>query len=344
MQRQTKFANGHFPTKAETLSAQTPPSPPTSGLTTASRVHPTTFQPNPTMAPVLPPQTPAPHRPRVVVYHQTHYHNGNFISILPLLTEHTGISHVIIAALHLNTLPGHITLNDDPVDAPKHLRVWDESRQLQAKGVKVLGMLGGAAPGTFDKLDRDLATFKAYYEPLRDKIKLAGLDGLDLDVEEPMSLPGIVRLISYLKIDFGPNFIITLAPVASALLGLKHLSGFSYLDLEKAMGHHISFYNTQFYNNWGSMASPLNYEAILTMGWPAEKVVAGVLTNKGNGHGWVEEEQLADTVTTLLEKHANFGGVMGWEYFNSVWANEEGEAPWAWAGFMGAILGSGVEE
>ena len=88
---------------------------------------------------------------------------------------------------------------------------------MQDIGVKVLGMLGGAAQGSFQRLDRSGGEFEAYYVPLRDMIRRHNLDGLDLDVEEPMSLNGIIRLIDRLKTDFGPEFLITLAPVATAL-------------------------------------------------------------------------------------------------------------------------------
>lgn len=56
--------------------------------------------------------------------------------------------------------------------------------------MKVLGMLGGAAKGSFTRLDLDDVTFEQYYLPLAALIRERNLDGLDLDVEEPMSLGG----------------------------------------------------------------------------------------------------------------------------------------------------------
>ena len=116
---------------------------------------------------------------------------------------------------------------------------------LQSAGVKVLGMLGGAAKGSYKALDGNSISFYQYYEPLRQLIETTGLNGMDLDVEEDMSLAGIIRLIDQLKTDFGTDFIITLAPVATALQGKRHLSGFNYEDLEKAFGKKIAWYNTQ---------------------------------------------------------------------------------------------------
>jgi len=280
------------------------------------------------MPPLIPPP-PAPQPPRIVCYHQTHYHHGTYISLLPLLTEatsHIGPTHLIIAAIHLNARPGDITLNDDPPAHPKNDPLWAELAIFQDIGVKVLGMLGGAAPGSFTRLDGSDEVFEAFYAPLRDLVRERRFDGLDLDVEEEMSLAGMMRLIDRLKGDFGAGFLVTLAPVATALLGLPHLSGFDYEALEVMRGGSIECYHTQFYNNWGELGQ---YHAILERGWRAEKVVVGVLTNPGNGQGWVGFEELKRAVVGLREWYPGFGGVMGWEYFNSV-AGEEGR-PWEWA-------------
>ena len=207
--------------------------------------------------------------------------------------------------------------------------------------MKVLGMLGGAAAGSFRRLDGEDAEFERFYGPLRDMVRMYRLDGLDLDVEEEMSLEGIVRLVDRLKVDFGPEFLITLAPVATALQGRPHLSGFDYEALEVMRGGSIAWYNTQFYNNWGRLESFVDYDAILQRGWKAEKVVVGVLTNAGNGHGFVGWEELKRTVGALGMFYRGFGGVMGWEYFNSVGDGGEGR-PWEWAVGMREVLGTGA--
>lgn len=203
---------------------------------------------------------------------------------------------------------------------------------MQTIGVKVLGMLGGAAQGSFRRLDGSYEQFEAYYVPLRDMIRYHKLDGMDLDVEEEMSLGGIIGLIDRLKADFGSDFVITMAPVATALLGRPHLSGFDYEALEVMRGSSIAWYNTQFYNNWGRLESFIDYDAILRQGWKPEKVVVGVLTNPGLGHGYIEFENLKRTLAALTQFYPGFGGVMGWEYFNSR-PGDEG-APWEWAGHM----------
>ncbi|KAL9098495.1 MAG: hypothetical protein Q9187_009652 [Circinaria calcarea] len=277
---------------------------------------------------------------RVVCYWQTHHQDGKFVSILPLLGHRTGVTHVVVAAIHLNKPAGNITLNDDDYKDPKNIILWHEVQDLQGADVKVLGMLGGAALGSFTVLDGDTTSFRAYYEPLRQMIAWTGLDGLDLDVEEHMSLAGIIRLIDQLKTDFGSDFLITLAPVATALQGKDHLSGFDYADLEKAFGSKIAWYNTQFYCGWGTMENPDGYEEIMKRGWPAEKVVAGLVTNPANCKGWVGDKALRKTLSFLVKKYPGFGGVMGWEYFNSMTEETPEGKPWSWAQMMTDIMRS----
>ena len=170
---------------------------------------------------------PAPRLPRIICYQQTHFHHDQYISLLPLLTETTAVTHVVIAAIHLNATPGDITLNDTQYDVPRNAALWSEDAILQECGISVLGMLGGAAKGTLTRLDTDDdGLFDAYYLPLKEMLLATKLDGIDLDVEEPMSLDGIIRLIDRLRTDFGPEFLITMAPVATALQGKRHISGF----------------------------------------------------------------------------------------------------------------------
>jgi hypothetical protein len=105
------------------------------------------------MPPTPPKLLPVTQGPRLIVYHQTiHDHAGNYHSLLPLLTNHTGVTHIIVAAIHLNEGPGNITLNDHTPDDKRFEQLWGEVKWLQGSGVKILGMLGGAAKGSFERL------------------------------------------------------------------------------------------------------------------------------------------------------------------------------------------------
>jgi hypothetical protein len=58
------------------------------------------------------PPIPLAATPRIVVYHQTlHQQDGTSCSILPLITQPgIAVTHVVLAAIHLNDPPGNITL------------------------------------------------------------------------------------------------------------------------------------------------------------------------------------------------------------------------------------------
>ncbi|KAK3403086.1 glycoside hydrolase superfamily [Sordaria brevicollis] len=293
------------------------------------------------------PPLPHQHAPRLITYYQTHHTpSGEPISVLPFLQK-PGIhlTHLILAAIHINDDPNNLTLNDHLPSHERFTSLWAELRILQASGIKVLGMLGGAAKGSFTRLDvpnpesdvEGMARFETYYQPLKRLIQERGLDGLDLDVEEEMSLSGVIHLIDRLRKDFGPEFLITLAPVAAAMLNPRHnLSGFDYEALEVMRGKEIAWYNTQFYCGWGDCSNPVMYEMMIMKGWQPEKIVVGMITNPENGGGWVGWPALAGCLPLLVARHPRFGGVMGWEYFNSLPGARE--RPWEWAQVMTALL------
>ncbi|MCJ1397233.1 hypothetical protein MMC11_000425 [Xylographa trunciseda] len=298
------------------------------------------------MAPI-----PSPPTPRLIIYHQTHHTpTDTHVSLLPLLTQtQPRPTHIILAAIHLNDpqslsstsppLPP-LHLNNHPPSHQRFFPLWTEVALLQAAGISVLGMLGGAARGTFALLDGSDAQFETHYRPLQDFLRTHRLDGLDLDVEEPVSLGSVIRLIDRLRTDFGPRFLITLAPVAMALIvdqRIENYAEFSYEALEVMHGREIAWYNTQFYCGWGDMSNTAHYEMIIARGFPVEKIVVGVVTNPGNGAGWVPPEVLGHVLGSLRSRWRGFGGVMGWEYFNGLPGG--GGRPWEWVEWMGGVLG-----
>ncbi|KFY84924.1 hypothetical protein V500_08874, partial [Pseudogymnoascus sp. VKM F-4518 (FW-2643)] len=69
----------------------------------------------------------------------------------------------------------------------------------------------------------------------------------------------------------------------------------------------------------------------------------GVVTNGGNGAGFVEMGVLAETLMGVSEwLGSGWGGVMGWEYFNALPGGNE--SPWEWAEVVGGLLGSTREK
>ncbi|KAI1200440.1 glycoside hydrolase superfamily [Nemania serpens] len=273
---------------------------------------------------------------RVVIYYQTGLGTDTtHVSLLPLIQAEPAISvtHLLIAALHVIDDDSGLHLNDHPPDDPVFDLMWSEAAQLQAAGVKVMCMVGGAAIGSFQRLDGDDASFERYYAPLHNLIGSHNIQGLDLDVEENFSLDGVIRLIDRLKADFGSDFIITLAPVASALTeGGGNLSGFNYFDLEAQRGSSIAFYNAQFYFGWGYAGSASDYESIIDDGFTANRVVMGLLSSPDNGSGFIALNSEAPVLQELVTENGNFGGVANWEYFNSQPGGKA--APYQWASWM----------
>lgn len=73
-------------------------------------------------------------------------------------------------------------------------------------------------------------------------------------------------------------------------------------------------------------------------GWSPEKVVVGLVTNPANGSGFIPFDILATVLPLMVGQHRRFGGVMGWEYFNSLPGGRE--RPWMWAQWMTRMLGT----
>ncbi len=302
------------------------------------------------------PLSPSPSLPRLILYHQTtHDSTGRPISLLPLVTkQHIALTHLIVGALHVHA-NGTVHLNDHPPAHARFATLWNETRVLQSSssagkrggrgGVKILAMLGGAARGSFSASTLDAPAsapevFERAYRLLRDTVTTHRLDGVDLDVEEHMSQTGITRLVERLHADFGPGFVITLAPVASALVGGWNLSGFNYSLLERVVGRRIGFYNAQFYNGFGDMGGTGVFDRVVAGGWDPRRVVVGQLTHPGNGGGgYVRHEVLGRTVEVLRRRYGEIGGVAGWEYFNG--APGGVEEPWRWAEVMTRVLRPG---
>ncbi|KAF9460654.1 endo-beta-N-acetylglucosaminidase [Collybia nuda] len=281
---------------------------------------------------------------RVVVYYQTQYDTtlapnspfGHFVSPLPLIGL---ITHLILAAFHINIKPSPIplALNDFAPDHPQFNQMWEDIAEMRSKGVKIIGMLGGTAPGTYDGLVPG-DTFDTYYPILRDSIRKHRLHGIDLDVEQSVPLENIQFLINRFRSDFGHDFIITLSPVASALTEGYNLSGFDYIELERTMGTQIAWYNAQFYSGFGSIFPDQQYIDIVEFGLDPSRLVALTLTNPDLGQGYVDPDEVVQSVTALAEKYGyRFGGVAGWEYFISLPAAGR---PWEWAALMKITMSS----
>ncbi|KAE8448998.1 hypothetical protein EG329_008586 [Mollisiaceae sp. DMI_Dod_QoI] len=279
--------------------------------------------------------------PRLVTYVQTFYDKKDKrVSLLPLLWHDVRVTHVILASVHLHAKPGEIRLNDKTFDSDDYDITWQEVQALKNHKIKVMVMLGGAAKGTYKWLNGTDEEFYTYYNPLKDLLIKHGIQGLDLNIEENVPLNVPLRILNALHRDMGPEFILTMSPIASALLSSantdQNLSGFSYFDLDAfatipgADTKLISWYNTQFYGNFPK--GPPLYEDVMEAGWPAERIVYGVLDSPEDGppNGFLRMEALTQRIQELKKKWKGFGGVAGWEYFDAGVGDGVKEKPWEW--------------
>ncbi|MGA2741492.1 MAG: glycosyl hydrolase family 18 protein [Bryobacteraceae bacterium] len=273
---------------------------------------------------------------RVIYYYQTQYNNGTYVSLSPIwttLNPSTGkpyVTDVMVAAFHLgyntNGTP-YIHLNDNVPSDPMFTTMWQEVATLQSYGVTVRMMLGGAAQGSYADLFSEWATF---YPILQQTLQQYKLNGIDLDIEEDVSLAHAEGLIGKLSTDFGSQFLITMSPVASALWGGANLSGFSYSELyQSSAGPKIAWFNGQFYSGFATLASTTNYEQVINAGYPPDKIVGGMIANSADGSGFVSIGTVAKTVNALVTQYPTFGGVAAWEYFNAEPGGTSDPIEWA---------------
>lgn len=281
---------------------------------------------------------------RIIFYYQTLFQNGDLVSLEPIITlgnpsgRNPYTTVVQLSSFHFgfdaNNQP-YIHLNDDPPTDPMFVPVWQGLAAAQAAGISATMMLGGAG-GAYTEL---FANYDTFYPILVSTLKQFNLNGIDLDIEEQVTLANTEMLIQDLNRDFGSGFLITMAPVASELSGGGGLSGLNYNQLYDDVGSLISWFNGQFYNGWGS-PTVADYTACVNQGFPPSKIVLGTPGNPADGNGYVSLPVLSAVVNDLSQEYPEFGGVFSWEYFNTL------PTPAAWvsglAGAMGLTL-PGIE-
>ena len=292
--------------------------------------------------------TPQNPLPRLIQYVQTFHpenNNNGHLSLLPLLKEGTGITHVILAALHINGPNGNITLNNDSPNSTYYDQTWSEVKTMQGNGIKVMVMMGGAAQGSYNGAlcnKQTGAVQDDYYLGLESMLKYHNVDGVDLDIEEQVhgSCPG--SLVQRIRSDFGNDFLITMAPVASDLTGDGvSFGGFSYKQFDQSTaGKQINWYNGQYYNGFVQGSFEDSYGQAISNGFAPSRVVMGFLNSANDGGGFVGLTHIENIIANLRSRYSNFGGVYGWEYFDA--GSSDGlSQPWVWTKQVGeALFGS----
>ena len=168
---------------------------------------------------------------RIIYYYQT------FVGLKDILTPDTKVTHLHLSSIHFgldNNNNPYIHLNNNLPNSKLFDSVWSDLESAKQHGIKVILMVGGAG-GAFQDL---FSNYNSYYPLLKKLIldKRTIIDGIDLDIEEIVSLNNVENLIKTLKADFGESFIITMAPVQSSIESDQPgMGGFVYKDLYNSL-------------------------------------------------------------------------------------------------------------
>tara|TARA_B110000037_G_C17094666_1_gene495489 strand:- start:1088 stop:1930 length:843 start_codon:yes stop_codon:yes gene_type:complete len=242
---------------------------------------------------------------KIIYYYQT------FTSLKPIIENDNYVSHIHLSSIHFGTNNNnpYIHLNDYPPSNKKFINVWQELQIAYDKGIKIILMVGGAG-GAFNTLFSD---FETYYKMLYDTIKAYPIiQGIDLDVEESVNLEEIIMLIKRIDIDFGNKFIISMAPIQSALeLDFPGLGNFIYKDLLiSEVGDRINYFNGQFYGSFDYES----YKNVIDNGYSPDKIVIGMLSHQFNSNNL---NIALEEIKKIKYNYPDFGGVFLWEYCNT---------------------------
>ena len=260
---------------------------------------------------------------------KTIYYYQTFVGLDKALTHIEDIDVINVSSIHFGKDKNgteSIYLNDNKPYDNLFNDLWLQTEKASVQGCTILLMVGGAG-FAYKELFSDFTT---YYPLLRKLLHdKSWIRGIDLDIEERVTIKDVKMLINQLVLDFGEEFIITMAPVSATLQNDgSSMAGFSYKDLYLSTeGKHIRWFNTQCYYSF----SAETYESIIGNGYPPEKVVMGMESGQ-----FTEEtfNNALSEVKKIKEKHPTFAGVYDWEYLN---APPDKNDPSQWATFMKQI-------
>jgi hypothetical protein len=229
---------------------------------------------------------------RVIYYYQT------FCGLSDIFSSSYMPTHIHVSSIHFG--PRYIHLNNAPPDSDTFADVWRELQQASNMGIKIILMIGGAG-GAYQEMFSDYTFY--YFLLKKTLLDYPFIEGVDLDIEEEVSLDDVKMLITDLKRDFGEDFIISMAPVQSSLENdSPGIGGFIYKDIYLF----IDYFNGQFYNDYSFEA----YQRCIENGYPANKIVMGMIFDQ-------DLDDNLEEIKKIKKAYPDFGGVFNWEYFDS---------------------------
>jgi len=265
---------------------------------------------------------------------KTIYYYQTFVGLHKLMTHLQDIDVINISSIHFDEDKNgqkNIYLNDNLPDDKIFDQLWTETESCSNQGVTIILMVGGAG-GAYENLFKDFST---YYPMIKNLLESKPfIQGIDLDIEEEVTMPQVKMLIRKLKEDFGNSFILTMAPVSSSMDSISgdtfsNYSDFSYKELfSSEEGQMIEWFNVQCYYSF----SYNTYKSIINNGYPPEKIVMG----HESGQFTKETFQKAlNAVKKIVKEYPMMGGVYDWEYLN---APPDTQDPSLWCKLMKRII------
>ena len=257
---------------------------------------------------------------------KTIYYYQTFVGLHDLMDHVQDIDVIIVSSIHFGEDKSGkkgIYLNDNIPYDPLFNELWFETEKISAQGCTIMLMMGGAGLA-YGELFSD---FNTYYPLLKQLIvEKSWIKGIDLDIEESVTLDNVKMLMNRLIKDFGEDFIITMAPVSPSLMNDgSSMAGFSYKELYLSKeGKYISWFNTQCYYSF----SYETYDSIIRNGYPPDKIVMGMESGQFDKNSF---PKALHEVIKIKNKYPNFSGVYDWEYLNAPPDNDD---PSQWSKLM----------
>ena len=245
---------------------------------------------------------------KIIYYYQT------FVGLEKLKNKNS-TTDLIISSIHFGD--NKLYLNDNEPNDEKFKQLWEETETLSKDKLHISCMVGGAG-GAFREL---FSNFDVYYETLRSfLVSKPWIQGINLDVEETVTIENIKKLISKIRDDFGEKFVISMAPVSSAMESdVPGMGGFVYKELFNSKeGKLIDYYNCQCYESF----SLETYKNIINNGYPENKIVMGMMS------GQFTDDSFEGVVRSIKEKYPNVCGFYDWEYLDAP-PNKDDPSEWA---------------